>query len=90
LTKKSATGQRGKSWTFRHFKRTINEEATMHHNGHDDDEQDALTLTPEQSEMLRLAEVDFENGEKGITAEQVLENARAKVRAWTHSPSQSA
>jgi hypothetical protein len=59
----------------------------MQKNSHHEEE--TLKLSPEQSEMLRLAEIDFENGEKGITAEQVLENVRAKVRAWL-PPSQSA
>lgn len=48
-----------------------------------------IRLSPEQMEMVRLAEVDFENGDEGYTAEQVMEHARAKVRAWL-PPSQSA
>ena len=46
-----------------------------------------IRLTPEQTQMLREAEADFESGE-GYTFEEVMEHARARVRTWP--PSQSA
>jgi hypothetical protein len=61
----------------------------MHNNGTNKPDETPIRLSPEQMEMVRLAEIDFENGEKGYTAEQVMEHARAKVRAWL-PPSQSA
>ena len=61
----------------------------MHKNDTNGPEESPVRLTPEQMEMVRLAEIDLENGEKGYTAEQVMEHARAKVRAWL-PPSQSA
>jgi hypothetical protein len=51
-------------------------------------DEEPLKLSPEQMEMLKEGDESFERGE-GFTFEQVMEHARAKVRAWL-PPSQSA
>lgn len=61
----------------------------MRNNGTKEPDETPIRLSPEQMEMVRLAEIDFENGDEGYTAEQVMEQARAKVRAWL-PPTQSA
>lgn len=51
----------------------------MHENGNPDEK--PLRLSAEQSDVLRKAEIAFENGEKGYTFEEVMQHARAKGMA---------
>ena len=53
----------------------------MDDNGHQERDETPIRLTPEQIEMVRLAQVDFEHGEETFTPEQVLKRARARLRA---------
>jgi len=52
-------------------------------------EEDAITLSPEQMEMVREAEKSFERGE-GYTLEQARDIARKRTLVWMKKPSQSA
>jgi hypothetical protein len=52
----------------------------MHDNGTREPDETPIRLSPEQSEMVREAEIAFENGEKGYTFDEVMEHARSKVR----------
>jgi len=54
------------------------------------DPEETIRLTPEQMEMVRLAEEQFQRGE-GYTAAQVREMARKRTRAWlAEDPGQTA
>jgi len=45
------------------------------------EQEQTIKLTPEQMEMVRLADEQFERGE-GYTPAQVREMARKRTRAW--------
>jgi hypothetical protein len=52
---------------------------------------EVISLPPVQIEMILRADEAFRNGEKGLSPEEVMDRARAKVEEWTKIlPSQSA
>ena len=55
---------------------------------HINGQEEPITLSPEQTEMVREAIKAKEAGEPSYTAQEVTERARAKVRTWR--PGQSA
>jgi hypothetical protein len=55
------------------------------------DTNEVVALSPVQIEMVLRADEAFKKGEKGLSSEEVMDRARAKVEEWTTKlPSQSA
>ncbi len=52
-------------------------------------QEDAITLSPEQMEMVRQGLESLERGEQ-FSQEEVRRFARDRVRSWLNPPSQSA
>ena len=48
--------------------------------------QETVELSPEQMNMLRIADDAFERGEAGVPLEEALERAGKRTQVWLKNP----